>query len=85
MKQNQLKSKIKQIFIKHGLSNNHAEIASNYLVKAELIEAKSHGLARLKMYCDRIRSKLIKAKPKIKPDTTEYNPNFFDIFLLNIP
>ena len=66
MKQNLLKSKIKQIFIKHGLSNNHAEIASNYLVKAELIEAKSHGLARLKMYCDRIRSKLIKAKPKIK-------------------
>ena len=29
------------------------------------MEARSHGLARLKMYCDRIK-KLINSKPKIK-------------------
>jgi len=59
MKKNLLKTKVKKIFIKHGLSNN-------YLIKAELVEARSHGLARLKMYCDRIKKKLINPKPKIK-------------------
>ena len=36
------------------------------MIKAELVEAKSHGLTRLKMYCERIAEKLINAKPKIK-------------------
>jgi L-2-hydroxycarboxylate dehydrogenase (NAD+) len=66
MKKNLLKTKVKKIFIKHGLSNKHSEICSNYLIKAELVEARSHGLARLKMYCDRIKKKLINPKPKIK-------------------
>ena len=66
MKKSLLKSKLKQIFLKHKLSTNHAEICSNYLVKAEILEAKGHGLARLKMYCDRIRAKVINPKPKIK-------------------
>ena len=66
MKKNLLKTKVKTIFIKHGLSQKHSEICSNYLIKAELVEAKSHGLARLKMYCDRIKKKLINPKPKIK-------------------
>ena len=38
----------------------------DYLIKAELVDAKSHGLARLKMYCDRIKKGLINPKPKIK-------------------
>ena len=66
MKKNLLQAKVKKIFIKHGLSQKHSEICSNYLIKAELVEAKSHGLARLKMYCDRIKKKLINPKPKIK-------------------
>ena len=66
MKKNLLKKKVKLIFQKHGLSNKHAEITANYLIKAELVEAKSHGLARLKMYCDRLKKKLINPKPKIK-------------------
>ena len=66
MKKSLLKLKVKRIFFKHGLSQKHSEICANYLVKAELVEAKSHGLARLKMYCDRIKKKLINAKPKIK-------------------
>ena len=66
MKKNLLKSKVKQIFLKHKLSISHAEICANYLVKAEILEAKGHGLSRLKMYCDRIRAKVINPKPKIK-------------------
>ncbi|MDC1151739.1 Ldh family oxidoreductase, partial [Pelagibacteraceae bacterium] len=41
-------------------------IVSDYLIKAELLDAPSHGLARLKMYCDRIKKKLINPKPNIK-------------------
>ncbi len=66
MKKNLLKSKIKVIFQKHGLSSKHAEITSNYLIKAELVGAKSHGVARLKMYCERLKKKLINPRPKIK-------------------
>ena len=66
MKQKKLKLVLNQIFQKHNLSKDHSKIVSNYLMKAELLGAPSHGLARLKMYCDRIKKKLIKAKPKIK-------------------
>ena len=66
MKKNLLKSKLKKIFLKHKLSKKHAEICSNYIIKAEILEAKGHGLARLKMYCDRIKAKVINPKPKIK-------------------
>jgi len=66
VKKSLLKSKLKQIFLKHKLSKNHAEICSNYLIKAEILEAKGHGLARLKMYCNRIKAKVINPKPKIK-------------------
>ena len=61
-----LKKIVKSIFLNHGLSNNDSKISSNYIVEAELVGAPSHGLARLKMYCDRIKSKLINPKPKIK-------------------
>ena len=66
MKKNILNAKLKQIFLKYTLSNKHAELCSNYLIKAEILEAEGHGLARLKMYCDRINKKLINPKPKIK-------------------
>ncbi|MDC0385450.1 Ldh family oxidoreductase [Pelagibacteraceae bacterium] len=66
MKQKKLKLILNQIFQKHNLSKDHSKIVSDYLIKAELLGASSHGLARLKMYCDRIKKKLIKAKPKIK-------------------
>ena len=48
------------------MSDKHAEICSDYLIKSELVGASSHGLARLKMYCDRMKKKLINPKPKIK-------------------
>ena len=61
-----LEKNIKRIFIKHGLSSNHADISAKALINAELLGASSHGLSRLKMYCDRIKKKLINSKPKIK-------------------
>mgnify|MGYP001300936402 FL=1 len=54
------------IFKKHGLSYSHAKICSDALINAELVGAPSHGLSRLKMYCNRIKKKLINPKPKIK-------------------
>ena len=66
MKKNILRLKIIQIFRKHLLSKKDSEICTDYLIKAELVEAKSHGLVRLKMYCDRLQKKLINPRPKIK-------------------
>jgi len=66
VKKNLLRSKLIQIFSKHRLTKKHSEICTDYLIKAELVEAKSHGLARLKMYCDRIKKGVINPKPKIK-------------------
>ena len=66
VKKNILRVKIKKIFSKHDLSKKHSEVCADYLIKSELVEAKSHGLIRLKMYCDRIKKRLINPKPKIK-------------------
>ncbi len=66
MKTNILKKKIINIFRKFGLSNNHASISTNALINAELVGAYGHGLSRLKMYCDRIKKKVINPKPKMK-------------------
>ena len=66
MKSANLKKLISNIFIKHGLIKNHANICADALVNAELVGAPSHGVSRLKMYCDRINKKVINPKPKIK-------------------
>tara|TARA_Y100000590_G_scaffold155829_1_gene179113 strand:- start:4231 stop:5241 length:1011 start_codon:yes stop_codon:yes gene_type:complete len=62
--------KLNKIIIKilrrYGLNINHASICSNAIINAELVGAHSHGLSRLKMYCDRIKKKVINPKPKIK-------------------
>tara|TARA_B100001115_G_scaffold179392_1_gene170167 strand:+ start:595 stop:1599 length:1005 start_codon:yes stop_codon:yes gene_type:complete len=61
-----LKKEIIKIFRKHGLNNKHASISADALINAELVGAYGHGLSRLKMYCDRIKKKLINPNPKIK-------------------
>jgi L-2-hydroxycarboxylate dehydrogenase (NAD+) len=66
MEKNKLKKLITKIFINHNLSKKHALICSEALVNAELVGAPSHGLSRLKMYCDRINKKVINPRPKIK-------------------
>ena len=66
MKNTKLNKIIREIFINHGLNKNHATISTNALINAELVGAYGHGLARLKMYCERIKKKLINPKPNIK-------------------
>ena len=66
LKKELLKKKIIKIFKKHKLSNNHALICADALINAELVGAYGHGISRLRMYCDRIKKKLINSKPKIK-------------------
>ena len=66
MRVTQLKSIVKKIFIKHKLSNEHANVCTNAIINAELVGASSHGVSRVKMYCDRIKKKLINPQPKIK-------------------
>ena len=66
MEKNKLKKIIVEKFIKHKLSINHSKICADAIINAELVGAPTHGLSRLKMYCDRINHKLINPKPKIK-------------------
>ena len=66
MKNKKILQKIKKIFINHGLSTLHAGITSKFIIDAELVGAHSHGLSRVKMYCERIKKKVINPKPKIK-------------------
>ena len=66
MKINILRSKLNKIFNKHKLSHLDSKICTEFIIKAELFGAKSHGLARLKMYCDRLKKGLINPKPKFK-------------------
>jgi len=66
MKNFKIKNIIKKIFIKNKLSNEHALICAEALINAELVGAPSHGLSRLKMYCDRIEKGVINPRPKIK-------------------
>ncbi len=55
-----------EIFKKNKLSSKHAKIATDAIINAELVGAYGHGLSRLKMYCDRIKKKLINPRPNIK-------------------
>tara|TARA_B100000902_G_scaffold397019_1_gene459564 strand:- start:1216 stop:2220 length:1005 start_codon:yes stop_codon:yes gene_type:complete len=66
MKIKKIQKETKDIFLKFGLKRNHAEISAKAIINAELVGAYGHGLSRLKMYCDRIKKKLINPKPKIK-------------------
>ena len=66
MKTSKLKTILENIFANHKLSKEHATICAKALINAELVGAPSHGLSRLKMYCDRIKKKVINPKPKIK-------------------
>ncbi len=65
MKTPLLKKQIIKIFRKFGLSKDHALTSANALINAELVGAYSHGLSRLKMYCERISKKVINPRPKI--------------------
>ena len=78
MKNKELKKEIIEIFKKFGLSENHASISTNALINAELVGAYGHGLSRLKMYCDRIKKRLINPRPKIKIKTVSQSISLVD-------
>ena len=52
-----LRKKLKIIFKKYKLSSAHSKICTEAIINAELVGAHSHGLSRVKMYCDRISKK----------------------------
>ena len=66
IKTNRLRRILTDIFKRHNLNSSHALICADALINAELVGAPTHGLSRLKMYCDRINKKVINPKPKIK-------------------
>jgi len=78
MKNNKLKKDVINIFKKFGLNHNHALISTNALINAELVGAYGHGLSRLKMYCDRIKKKVINPKPKIKIKKISQSVSYID-------
>ena len=78
MEKNKLKKLITKIFVKNKLSKKHALICAEALVNAELVGAPSHGLSRLKMYCDRIKKKVINPRPKIKIKKISESINHID-------
>jgi LDH2 family malate/lactate/ureidoglycolate dehydrogenase len=56
----------RQIFLHNGLSAQHAQTASYALVRANLRGVDSHGVARLPMYCERLRLGVANPLPKIE-------------------
>ena len=68
MKKELLKSKLKNIFIRYGLSNKRSLTCADALINAELVGVPSHGLSRLTMYYDRIKKKVINIPKNILED-----------------
>ena len=66
LKYSNLLKYVEKIFVGYKLSKKHAAISAKYLVDADFSGVNTHGLARVSMYCMRLKKKLIKAKPKIK-------------------
>ena len=76
MKINILNKRILKIFQNNGLNKKHAKICADALINAELVGAYGHGLSRLKMYCERIKKKVINPKPKIKIKKSPINLSY---------
>ena len=73
-----IKKIVNNIFKNFNLNNAHAKISADYLIKAELFGAPSHGLARLRMYCERLKKRIINPKPKIKVKKISQSISFID-------
>ncbi len=78
MRQLELKKILQTIFKNYGLNTTHAKISAKAIINAELVGAYGHGLARLKMYCDRIEKKVINPKPKIKIKNISSSISYID-------
>ena len=60
-----LKDLVQQIFSAHDLPAEDAETAAAALVRANLRGVDSHGVARVPMYCERLRRGVANARPKL--------------------
>lgn len=59
---------VRKIFIFNGLSEEDANTAAYALVKANLRGVDSHGVARVAMYCERLRRRVANPTPDIRID-----------------
>ena len=75
MEKNKLKRTIVKIFHKFNLSKKHAGICADAIINAELVGAPTHGLSRLKMYCDRIKNCLLYTSPSPRDRTRSRMPS----------
>ena len=63
-----LNALVRRIFVFNGLPEDHAETAAHALIKASLRGVDSHGVARVPMYCERLRRKATNPHPEITVD-----------------
>lgn len=61
-----LQSFMRDVFVKAGLSAEDAQVCSEVLIKSDLRGVESHGIGRLKMYIDRIRSGQLNPKSQFE-------------------
>lgn len=61
-----LQSFMREVFIKAGVSAEDATVCSEVLITSDLRGIESHGIGRLKMYIDRIRTGQINAKSQFE-------------------
>ena len=62
----ELETWLQQVFATYDLPSPDARIAAHALVKASLRGVDSHGVARVSMYCERLRQGVANPRPEIK-------------------
>jgi len=62
----ELRSFVREVFVKLGVPEEDAEITADNLVAADLRGIESHGVSRLKRYVDGIRNGVVRTRPEIK-------------------
>ena len=63
-----LREFVRKVFVAHDLAEEDAQTAASALVKANLRGIDSHGVARVPMYCERLRRGVAKARPEIRTE-----------------
>lgn len=57
---------VQRIFVAAGLPQADAAVVTDNLVQADLRGHSSHGISRVRVYCNRIRDGFVATKPEIK-------------------
>lgn len=66
VKTKELETFVINVMLKYGLDRKGAEITADVLLAADKRGIESHGVARLKRYCDYLKSGIVKADAEIK-------------------